>query len=50
MFTSRSEFRLSVRAENADFRLTPYAIDMGIIQKEQENVFKRKLEMKLKGM
>jgi len=46
MFTSRSEFRLLLRAENADFRLSPYAIKMGILSKKQEEVFKKKMDMK----
>lgn len=48
MFTSRSEFRLILRAENADFRLTPRAIELGLVCDERKRMYDLK-EMAFKS-
>ena len=50
MMTSRSEYRLSLRQDNADERLTPIGREYGLVQDDRWAVFCKDREIKQNEM
>jgi len=50
MFTSRAEYRLLLREESADIRLSGYGHNFGLISDEEYNVSERKRRQIVEGM